>query len=124
MTASILAAVVVTVYVAPVGTPLYCDRGQGLVYGDGYEWIAWDFAVHGGQCGDTITVWSGGVMRQFQALDSGAFGRYCVEWDGECLPIAADIPRHAAWFDGLSARATVVNTSEAKRCLGAAISQP
>ena len=95
-------ALVITIYTAPVGAPLFCDTGVGLTYDPADTWIAWDFAVHGGKCGDLIEVVHDGKRHVFPALDSGRFGRHCVETPDGCLPIMADLPQHLAWFDGLS----------------------
>ncbi len=99
MTAALLA---ITIYIAPTGAPLFCDRGQGLVYDPDASWIAWDFATYGGRCGDMIEVVHQGVSRRFRALDSGRFGAFCVRTPEGCLPIMADLPQHLAWFGGLS----------------------
>jgi len=113
-----LLAVMITVYGGPfIGQPLYCDTASNhLFYTTDHEWIAWDFAMYGGQCGDIIQVTHDGVRRSFRALDSGPFGRYCVEMPGGCVRIVADLPVHLAWFPGLSVKAdSVRNLSELAR---------
>ena len=97
-----LITVALTIYTGPIAAPLYCDTGHGLTYTTTATWIAWDFAVHGGQCGDIIEVIADGQRRTFPALDSGRFGRHCVQTVDGCLPIMADLPQHLAWFPGLS----------------------
>jgi len=105
--------VAVTYYTYTVGAPLYC----GGVVDYSREWVAWDFAANGGQCGDTISITTAdGVTRRYLALDSGRFGRYCVrQRDGSCPPIKVDVPAHVAWFPGLSTLAVVVNLSQRAR---------
>ena len=108
--------VVVTMYVAPIGAPLYCDRGNGLVYDENSEWVAWDFKELGGKCGDWIDIYSNGVRRQYRAWDSGPFSHHCVIIGDTCPRIMVDIPKHVAWFPGLSLQVdSVRNWSEMVR---------
>ena len=104
--------VAVTMYLALDAAPLYC----GGVVDYAADWVAWDFAVNGGQCGDIFSIEVDGVTREYPALDSGRFGRHCVmQLDGTCPRIAVDVPHHVAWFDGMSTVGKVVNLSERAR---------
>lgn len=108
------AIVVVTVYTATIGAPLYCDTGiTDLLYSPNIDpWVAWPFDAAGGQCGDDIAIWIDGVRYDFKAWDSGDFARFCVRDGDVCHPIVADIPAHLAPFEGLSHRARVINLSQ------------
>lgn len=60
-------ALVLTIYTGPIAAPLYCDTGVGLTYNPAATWIAWDFAIHGGECGDLIEIVHDGKRRTFRA---------------------------------------------------------
>ncbi len=101
-----------------LGDPLYCDRGEGLTFNLDHSWVAlppprldpnW-------KCGDTVVIWSGGVMRTYPALDSWTNGSCIIEGDS-CIKIGADVPEHLIWWKGLSTKAIITNQSEAKRQL-------
>jgi len=111
----------VTMYLASVhqGDPLFCDRGNGLLYHpDTVNWVALPPQNYGITwfCGDDIVIWDDGVAREFKALDSWVHGT-CIEEEDDCILIGADIPEHLTWWEGLSTRAIVVNKSEVKRRL-------
>ena len=113
---------VATVYSGPyVGQPLYCDRGEGLIYDEAAApWVALPVSEHGitWECGDLVYV--GGVDANGEpwsllarALDAGPLAGYCVEMPAEegamtaplqCVPIGVDVPAPFAPFAGTSAR--------------------
>lgn len=107
-----------------VGRPLFCDRGQGLVYGDATEpWVALPVSEYGitWECGDLIYVGGTDATGEpwsltARALDAGPLAKYCIEVDEQCMPIAVDIPEPLAPFPGLSARVSwLVNISAMAR---------
>lgn len=94
------------------------DLRCGGVCDASHVWAAADIDALGWQCGDALVIWSGGVRYDLPVRDSGPLSRYAVDWPGVgLLPIVADIPEHAAWWDGLSTRGIVANASEARRQL-------
>lgn len=108
--------VAITVYAGPyVGQPLYCG---GTYTTSTPAWVAmpdsfWD---SGGQCWDTVGIWSGGELHVFPVRDRVARGDwYVIQQDGVWLPIAADVPAHLAWWDGLSTTGIVDNQSARQR---------
>lgn len=111
------AFVYITMYLIAnhLGDPLYCDRGEGLTFNLDHSWVALP-PYDSWECGDTVVIWSNGVMRTFPAYDSWVHGS-CIETDEGCIKIGADVPEHLAWWEGLSTRAIVINKSEAKRRL-------
>ena len=90
----------ITMYTGTIGAPLFC----GGTYDPAQSWVAWDFAVNGGQCDDIIRITTlDGTVYEEPARDSGKFGHHCVrQLDGTCPRIAVDVPQHLAWFPGLS----------------------
>jgi hypothetical protein len=118
--AILLLAIAATRYDHPyVGRPLYCDRGQGLVYAETTTpWVALDvteFKSGRVRCGDPVLVrFQDGTTLRARALDAGnLYDHYIAdlplpsgEGRGEGgLPIAVDVPTHLAPFPGLSAPA-------------------
>lgn len=105
--------VAVTMYTGTISAPLYC----GGTYNPAQSWVAYDFAVNGGQCGDIIRITTlDGTVYEYPARDSGKFGHHCVmQQDGTCPRIALDVPGHIKWFPGLSTLTRVVNLSERAR---------
>lgn len=104
---------------AHFGRPLYCDRGNGLVYATStVDWVAVDVGLYeSGQvrCGDTIQVrFPSGQVLTAQALDAGPLRDYRVApfWD---LPVMVDVPRHLWPAGGLSSPVRMINKSALMR---------
>jgi hypothetical protein len=116
-----------TAYTGYTGAPLYCDRGDGLLFDQVTEpWVALDVSEFVGgrvQCGDEILVRfrdgrrspNGGKTLRAQALDAGPLYPYVIADSG--LPIVVDIPAHHAPFPGLSAPVTVINVTNVRRLI-------
>ena len=78
-----------------VGNPLYCDRGDGLIYSEGLPpWVAVDVNLYRSgrvQCGDRLLLsFADGKRLVARALDAGYLAEY---------GIVADVPMHLAPFD-------------------------
>ena len=105
-----------------VGNPLYCDRGNDLVYDEQAEipWVAFDRSEYASgriKCGDRVRVlFADGQVLDALALDAGRLYDFYVAEQPD-LPIVVDVPFMFAPFEGLSTVATVVNLSEARRQL-------
>lgn len=114
---------VATIYAAPyIDETLYCDRGQGLVFGPRTPpWVAVDvqmFLSGRIRCGDELWLGFGSPHQTLKvlALDAGPFhGYYVPPWPH--LPIVADIPFHLAPFPGLANPVRIFNYSAAQRAL-------
>ena len=117
----ILTHVMATAYAGPyVGQPLYCDRGDGLIYDqDTTPWVALDITEYQSgraQCGDQILVtFADGATLRAQALDAGPLYPYYIAETN--LPIAVDIPAHLFPQPGISAPVTVINASGVQRTI-------
>lgn len=114
---------VATVYAAPyIDETLYCDRGQGLVFGPRTPpWVAVDvqmFLSGRIRCGDELWLGFGSPHQTLKvlALDAGPFHGYYVQ-DWPHLPIVADIPFHLVPFSGLASPVRIFNYSAAQRAL-------
>ena len=111
---------------AHAGKPLYCDRGNGLIFDQVTQpFVALDVGLYEtGQvrCGDLIRVtFPSGEMLEAQALDAGYLDGYCV--DDLHAWIVVDVPLQFAPFEGLSALATVRNLSAFRRAAYEVIAQ-
>jgi hypothetical protein len=109
-----------TAYTGYTGAPLYCDRGNGLLFDQVTEpWVALDvseFVAGRVQCGDEILVrFRDGKTLRAQALDAGPLYPHVIADTG--LPIVVDIPAHHAPFPGLSAPVTVINVTNVRRLI-------
>jgi hypothetical protein len=113
--------VMATAYAGPfVGQPLYCDRGDGLIYDESTTpWVALDVSEYQSgraQCGDQILVrFEDGSQLQALALDAGPLYPHYIAHTGR--PIAVDIPAHLFTQPGISAPATVINVSASQRAI-------
>lgn len=108
------------------GEPLYCDRGNGLIFGEvDTPFVALDVSeYHSGraQCGDLIRLtFADGSHLEAQALDAGNLYRYRV--DELRAYIIVDVPFQFAPFPGLSALATIRNLSAFRRLADEVIPQ-
>lgn len=113
------ALAVATFYtMAFAGQPLYCDRGNGLVYStDTAPWVALSVDLYESglaRCGDEILITGDGWTTTWLALDAGPLNRYYIE-DFPHLPILVDIPQHLVQFQGMSAKVTVRNLTNERR---------
>jgi hypothetical protein len=120
-----LAALVVltgtaTIYAEPyVGQPLYCDRGEGLIYGpESPPWVAVDVGEYESgrvRCWDLLYIrFANGETLLAYALDAGYLASHYVEQWGT-QPIVLDVPAPLAPFPGLSIPATALNLSTLRR---------
>jgi hypothetical protein len=123
LTAALIVAVgMATAYTAEhADRPLYCDRGNGLTYGNTVTpWVALDVSEYRSgrvQCGDRIEVtFENGEVLVAYALDAGPLYPYQIAEAGYA-PIIVDVPAHLAPFEGLSARCRLVNLSGAGRMM-------
>jgi len=103
---------VVTMYSGAdhAGQPLRCNG----VYDTSHAWVAADVDAGPYRCGEWLAICAAGECRVLPVRDSGPLSRYCVMDGGECRPILVDVPEHVAWWNGLSARATVTSASAAR----------
>ena len=113
---------VLTMYAGEfVGQPLYCDRGNGMVYADRLAFIALpvsEFESGRAVCGDDVRVTIAGRSFWAQALDAGPLEKYYIEQFGD-LAIVADVPRRLwAWAPAISALGSVFNESAFNRACG------
>jgi hypothetical protein len=106
---------VVTMYAHAdhAGQPLRC----GGVYDTTRAWVAADVDNGPYRCGELLAICAAGECRVLEVRDSGPLSRFCVMDGDECRPILVDVPQHVAWWDGLSARATVTSASAARQRL-------
>jgi len=110
---------VLTVYIDPfVGRPLYCDRGNGMIYADNLAFIALpvgEFESGRAVCGDQVRVTVNGQPFYAQALDAGPLEKYRVTQFGD-VPIVADVPKHLWQFaPDISGVGSVFNESAFNR---------
>ena len=105
-----------TWYAGPyIGEPLYCDRGDGLIYSEDLPpWVAVDVGEYWSgrvQCGDMLAVkFANGETLRARAWDAGYLARH---------GIVVDVPLHLArkWRGEGIIGATVVNYSALGRAL-------
>ena len=63
----------------------------------------------GWRCNDLVRVTVGDDTMTLPILDSGYLNAHCVYYGSTCLPIVADLPRHAFPWPGLSVQGSVEN---------------
>jgi hypothetical protein len=99
------ALVIATLYLGPIGSPLYCSTPTNpLVYApQTTPWVALpveDYVSGKVECGDPVYVrfhLSDGTTRSLmaRAYDAGPFSRFCVvQPDGSCPHIGVDVPSY------------------------------
>jgi hypothetical protein len=117
--AALILAGIATWYAGPyIGGPLYCG---GYYTTDNMPWVAVDVSEYENsriRCGDTLMIWLAGEMIRARAMDAGPLYKYYIEDFGPELPIVVDIPKHLWPLETLSAKVTIINSSEAYRQLG------
>ena len=119
---TVLLVGVITTYAGKyIGQPLYCDRGNGMVYDDSRAFIALpvsEFESGRAVCGDNVRVTINDQSFWAKALDAGPLEKYRVTQFGN-LPIVCDVPRHMwAWAPAISAKGSVFNESAFNRACG------
>ena len=94
------------------GNPLRC----GSTYTTDHAWVAVDIDRTSWRCGDLAAICAAGQCHVLPVRDSGPLSMYCVMDGDVCRDILVDVPEHVAagWFNGLSARAVVVNATAAR----------
>lgn len=121
ITAVTLVGVITTYAGKYVGQPLYCDRGNGMIYADDLAFIALpvsEFESGRAVCGDQVRVTINGSSFYAQALDAGPLEKYHVEQFGD-LPIVGDVPSHLwAHAPDISGTGQVFNESAFNRMCG------
>ena len=121
ITAATLVGVLTTYAGKYIGQPLYCDRGNGMVYADRLAFIALpvgEFESGRAVCGDQVRVTVNGQPFYALALDAGPLEKYRVTQFGD-VPIVGDVPRHLwAHAPDISGTGSVFNESAFNRTCG------
>ena len=90
-----------------INSPLRCGGVYNL---SAAPWIAMDIDAGYAVCGDRVTVvGEDNIEREFIVRDSGSLSRYCIGDGNKCVQIIGDLSKHGVWWEGLSARVTIVN---------------
>jgi hypothetical protein len=95
-----------------VGSPLRCG---GTYNPSTTPWIAMDIDAGHAVCGDRVAVTVDGISKSLIVRDSGNLSRYCVRDGDKCVQIIGDVPKHAAWWEGVSVMGVIVNETMGTR---------
>ena len=109
--------VIATMYLGPVGGPLYCSTPANPLSFTTQQPIKWialpveDYQSGAVACGDLHYLkFADGSTLMARALDAGPFAMYCVKQpDGSCPSIGVDVPGYFWPVNGTSATVEMYN---------------